>query len=154
MYLQWVSITECKKKKKRSVRNVVSAKLYEDIMKALRHILSLFLASAWDAAWSDSSGRTKISSSVGRRKSRQGGCVNNDTRIRSGHAKILRGDEEWPRQCAQHCLLGLCTSLLGRRNEEELFFSLLYLILKVDILIMGPKKKKKKERDRFETAPC
>ena len=58
MYLQWVSITECKKKK-RSVRNVVSAKLYEDIMKALRHILSLFLASAWDAAWSDSSGEDK-----------------------------------------------------------------------------------------------
>ena len=74
--------------------------------------------------------------------------MNNDTRIRSGHAKILRGDEEWPRQCAQHCLLGLCTSLLGRRNEEELFFSLLYLILKVDILIMGSKKKKR-ERERL-----
>ena len=44
--------------------------------------------------------RTKISSSVGRRKSRQGGCVNNDTRIRNGLAKILRGDKEWPRQCA------------------------------------------------------
>lgn len=70
--------------------------------------------------------------------------MNNDTRIRSGHAKILRGDEEWPRQCAQHCLLGLCTSLLGRRDEEELFFSLLYLILKVDILTMGPKKKERK----------
>ena len=78
--------------------------------------------------------------------------MNNDTRIRNGLAKILRGDKEWPRQCAQHCLLGLCTSLLGRRDEEELFFSLLYLILKVDILIMGPKKKKK-ERDCFETAP-
>ena len=46
-------------KKKRSVRNVVSAKLHEDIMKALRHILLLFLASAWDAAWSDSSGEDK-----------------------------------------------------------------------------------------------
>ena len=37
--------------------------------------------------------RTKISSSTGRRKSRQGGCMNNDTKIRNGHAKILR--EDW-----------------------------------------------------------
>lgn len=36
--------------------------------------------------------RTKISSSIGRRKSRQGDCMNNDTRIRNGLAKILRGD--------------------------------------------------------------
>ena len=42
--------------------------------------------------------------------------------------------------------------MLGRRDEEELFFSLLYLILKVDILIMGPKKKRERERDCFETA--
>ena len=33
-------------KKKRSVRNAVSAKLHEDIMKALRHSLSLYLAPA------------------------------------------------------------------------------------------------------------
>ena len=46
-------------KKKRSVRNAVSAKLHEDIMKALRHSLSLYLAPAWDAAWSDSSGEDK-----------------------------------------------------------------------------------------------
>ena len=40
--------------------------------------------------------------------------------------------------------------MLGRKDEEELFFSLLYLILKVDIP-MGPKKKR--ERDCFEIAP-
>ena len=43
--------------------------------------------------------------------------------------------------------------MLGRRDEEELFFSLLYLILKVNILIMGPKKREReRERDCFETA--
>ena len=52
----------------------------------------------------------------------------------------------------QHYLLGLCTSLLGRMDEEELFFSLLYLILKVDIP-MGPKEKKERETDYFEIAP-
>ena len=53
-----MSITECRKKMK-SVRNVVNAKFHEDIMKALRHTLSLYLAPAWDAAWSDSSGEDK-----------------------------------------------------------------------------------------------
>ena len=50
----------------------------------------------------------------------------------------------------ERCLLGLCISLLGEwRDEEELFFSLLYSILKVDILIMGQKKE-----DCFQMAPC
>ena len=43
----------------KSVRNVVNAKFHEDIMKALRHTLLLYLAPAWDAAWSDSSGEDK-----------------------------------------------------------------------------------------------
>ena len=44
--------------------------------------------------------------------------------------------------------------MLGRRDEEELFFSLLYLILKVDILIMGPKKKRERERETVLRQPC
>ena len=46
-------------KKNKIHKKLVNAKFHEDIMKALRHTRSLYLAPAWDAAWSDSSGEDK-----------------------------------------------------------------------------------------------